>query len=323
MRIIRGAPETWRLAADAAGDRRRAVAIGNFDGVHRGHRALIAETARRGREYGLEPAVLTFDPHPRRVFQPEAEPFRLTSDARRASRLAELGVESLFVAPFEPALYRLSAEAFAETVLAEALNAGFVVTGSGFRFGAGRAGDPAMLAELGARLGFETAAFAPVGSGAEAFSSTAARRAIREGQPETAARILGAWHRVEGRVEKGDQRGRDLGFPTANLSLGDAVRPAFGVYAVRVEILDGPHAGWRDGVASIGLRPTFGAFAENFEVYIFDFSGDLYGAMISAELRRFLRPELKFDSVDALIVQMRADSEAARRALTDDTEPWR
>ncbi len=325
MHIHHGAPAEWRATRLSSGRAACVVAIGNFDGVHRGHRALIGAALRRARDFGVETAVLTFEPHPRSVFQADAPPFRLTLEPLKARRIAELGVDRLFVARFEPALFKLSAEAFARDVLAEALGAVGVVTGADFRFGAGREGDAAALAELGRRFGFEASAIEPVGGPSGVFSSTAARQALREGRPEDAARVLGAWHAVEGVVEKGHQRGRRLGFPTANLGFGEALRPAFGVYATRATALDGPHAGVYDGVASIGQRPTFGAFVENFEVYLCDFEGDLYGAGLSVELRRFLRPELKFDTVDALVAQMRRDVAEARAALAEgasEAPPW-
>ena len=320
MDIMRGAPTAWRAAAQAAP---AVVAIGNFDGVHCGHRALIARAIEQARSRGVDAAVLTFEPHPRSVFQSDGAPFRLSPEPLKARRIAELGADKLYVATFDQSLSSLSAEAFAQDVLRAALGAVHVVTGRDFRFGAKRAGDAALLTALGLEHGFTAEAIAPVAQDGVVFSSTAARAALRSGRPEEAARILGGWHRVEGRVEKGHQRGRDLGFPTANLNFGDAIRPAFGVYAVGVEVCDGPHAGVYDGVASIGVRPTFDGSAENFEVFIFDFAGDLYGSYISAELRHFLRPELKFDDVDALILQMRRDVEEARAALAQSEAPWR
>ncbi|MCI4665298.1 MAG: bifunctional riboflavin kinase/FAD synthetase [Neomegalonema sp.] len=327
MHIHKGAPAQWRASLAAVKRPASVVAIGNFDGVHLGHRALIGEAVRRAETAAdREAAVLTFEPHPRSIFRPDDAPFRLSPANLKARRIASLGVRRLFVADFAPSLFGLSAEQFARDVLKGALNAACVVTGEDFRFGSGRSGDVETLRAFGAALGFEAVTVAPVrgeGSSSEIYSSTSARQALRDGRPIDAARILGDWHRIEGRVEKGDQRGRHLGFPTANLSFGDALRPAFGVYAAQVEIRDGAFAGRYDGVASIGLRPTFDATVENFEVHLFDFDGDIYGAEISAELRAFLRPELKFDDVNALIKQMRIDSQEAKTALMSNPSPWR
>lgn len=326
MHIHRGALTDWRASRQLSERPACVVAIGNFDGVHRGHQALIGEALARARSAGVEAAVLTFEPHPRSIFRAGDPPFRLTLEPEKIRRIAALGVDRLYIADFTPALYSLDADAFVRAALVDALGAAGVVTGANFRFGAGRGGDAATLAAMGAELGFDATAVAPVGEGDAAFSSTMARQALRDGRPEDAARVLGAWHTVEGNVEKGHQRGRLLGFPTANLSFGDALRPTYGVYAVRAHVLDGPHMGAYDGVASIGERPTFGAFEANFEVFLFDFDGDLYGARLSVELRRFLRPELKFESAEALIERMRQDAEEARAALVRSVEegpPWR
>ncbi|MEO1329155.1 MAG: riboflavin kinase, partial [Pseudomonadota bacterium] len=232
---------------------------------------------------------------------------------------------------FDKALSALTPEAFARDVLRRGVGVAHVAVGADFRFGAGRAGDVRTLEALGRDLGFTVEALDHVGDeqasgstdGATAFSSSAARAALREGRPADAARILGDWHRIEGVVEKGDQRGRELGYPTANLSLGPVLRPAFGVYAVRAEVCDGPHAGVYDGVASLGVRPMFELPAPNLETFLFDFQGDLYGARLSVGLVAYLRPEARFDGLEALIAQMDADSLAARAALAAiDPPPW-
>ncbi len=317
MRIIKGLP-----ARGGAQD--LSVALGNFDGVHRGHQAVVAAARRTAQARGLVSGVATFEPHPRRVFRPDDPPFRLTPEGVKARRLARLGIDRLHVLPFDDALRELSPEAFAADVLAGALGAAHVAVGADFRFGKGRAGDVAALRALGADLGFSVEALDPVGAdAAAAFSSSAARAALREARPADAARILGDWHRIEGVVEQGDQRGRDLGYPTANLSLGDVLRPAFGVYAVRAEICDGPRQGWCDGVASLGVRPMFELPTPNLETHLFDFSADIYGATLSVGLVAYLRPEARFDGLDALIRQMDADSAAARAALSRiDPPPW-
>lgn len=301
-----------------------AAAIGNFDGVHRGHRALIAAAREASVHAGGSPvSVVTFEPHPRRFFQPEAPSFLLTTAEERARLIAAAGVDRLHVLEFGAALSSMSPEAFARDVIAGGLGLSHVVVGEDFRFGHKRAGDAAMLRRLGQDLGFGVTILHLVGDEAGDFSSTAARIAVEQGDMAGAAAILGRWHSVSGRVAKGDQRGRDLGYPTANLSFGAQIQPRFGVYAARVEVLEGAHAGAHDGVASIGIRPTFGVNAPNFEVHLFDFAGDLYGAPISAGLVRFLRPELRFDGVETLIEQMDRDSADARAALAHARIPER
>ncbi|SDZ98297.1 bifunctional riboflavin kinase/FAD synthetase [Rubrimonas cliftonensis] len=307
MRIIRG------VDAARPEDRGATAAMGNFDGVHRGHRAVLELAAAAAPDAPL--GVVTFDPHPRRFFQPDAEPFALMSFEAKARRLERLGVERLFALPFDAGLAALTPAAFCEAVLAEGLGLRHVTVGADFCFGKGRAGDGATLRAEGARLGFGATLAPLVADGGEPVSSTAIRSALREGRPEEAARMLGHWHRIEGVVEHGEKRGRTLGYPTANLSLGDLAPPKFGVYAVKVDVLDGPHAGQRRGVASLGVRPMFGENRPNLETFLFDFSGDLYGARISVALVAFQRPELKFESVEALVRQMDEDSAQARRLL--------
>jgi riboflavin kinase/FMN adenylyltransferase len=238
----------------------------------------------------------------------------MTADAR-ARRLEKLGVEVLYELPFGAALAGLSPEGFATEVLAEGLGVRHVVVGADFRFGKGRAGDVASLRALGARLGFGVTAAPLVSDGQGDFSSTAIRAALAEGRPEEAARILGHWHRIEGAVQHGDRRGHDLGYPTANLLPEGLHLPRYGVYAVLVDVLTGPHRGRLAGAASIGVRPTFGESRPNLEVYLFDFDGDLYGAELSIALVAFLRPEEKFDSAEALVAQMGADVREARARL--------
>ena len=290
------------------------VAMGNFDGIHRGHRAVLdaARAARTDAPLG----VVTFEPHPRQVFAPDSPPFRLMDATARANRLARLGVSQLFELPFGPVLAGLTPEAFARDVLAHGLDVVHVSIGADFRFGHKRAGDAAVLADLGRQLGFGVTAVPLSGlAGDEPASSTAIREALAEGRPRDAERMLGHWHRIEGPVLHGEKRGRELGYPTANMSVADRLLPKLGVYAVLVEVLGGPHRGSYRGVASLGVRPMFGDNAPNLETYIFDFSGDLYGAELSVALVEYLRPEQKFDSLDALIAQMREDEARARKVL--------
>ena len=314
MEVVRTSPgETPPELAAGPG---LAAAIGNFDGVHRGHQAVLARTREIAQARGLLFGAMTFEPHPRSVFRPDDPPFRLTAEPLKLRRLEALGLQRLIVARFDPRLSGLAPAGFAD-FLATELNCRAVVVGRDFRFGKGRAGDAATLADLGAERGFETTALDPVGAaaGEAVFSSSAVRRALREGRPEEAAAILGDWHRIEGPVERGDQRGRTLGFPTANQSLDGVLHPLFGVYATRAEVLDGPHRGVYDAVSSLGLRPTFNKTTPNFETFLLDFEGDLYGAGLSVGLVRFLRPEIAYEGVEPLIAQMRRDVEDARAAL--------
>lgn len=305
MRIIEG------LESVREQDRGASVAIGNFDGVHRGHQAVL-DLARGKGPLG----VVTFEPHPREVFQPDAPPFRLMRLGARADRLAALGVERLFVIRFDRDFAALTAEAFCEDILAGQLGLSHVVVGSDFRFGAKRSGDTAFLSEAGARLGFGVTLADLIAAGGEGISSTAIRAALTEGRVEDATRMLGHLHRIEGVVEHGAKRGRDLGYPTINQSLDGLMPPRFGVYAVRVEVKDGPHAGAYDGVASLGVRPMFGENRPNLETYIFNFAGDLYGARVSTGLVSWQRPELEFDGLEALMAEMKRDEAEARRRLT-------
>lgn len=296
-------------------DRGAAVAIGNFDGVHLGHRSLLALARAEAERLGAPLGVVTFSPHPRRFFQPDGPPFRLQDDDGRARRLAGLGVEQLYELPFDAELAGLSAEDFLSEVLAGALGVRHLAAGSDFHFGKGRRGTCALAAEIGPALGIGISVAPLLAVAGEEVSSTAIRIALAEGRPEAAARMLGDWHRIEGRVLHGDARGRDLGFPTANLALGELHRPRYGVYATLVDVLDGPHAGRWMGAASLGERPTFGRNAPNFEVHLLDFAGDLYGATISVALVAWLRPELKFDGVGPLVAQMERDVAETRTLL--------
>jgi riboflavin kinase / FMN adenylyltransferase len=296
-------------------DRGAAVAMGNFDGVHLGHQSVLALAHAAAARLGAPFGVVTFEPHPRSFFAPGKAPFRLMTAVTRAHRLARLGVERLYELPFDSALAGLTPEEFAVEMLGDGLGVRHVVVGADFRFGKGRAGDAALLAELGRRLGFGVTVAPLVSDGRADYSSTAIREALVAGQPGEAARILGHWHRIDGRVEHGEKRGRELGFPTANLRLDGLHLPRFGVYAVLVDVLDGPHRGRYRGAASIGVRPTFGVNAPNLEVYLIDFDGDLYGAELSVALVAYLRPELKFDGIEPLVAQMQADVAAARVAL--------
>jgi len=288
------------------------VALGNFDGFHLGHQAVVGHAVARARAEGRPAIVGTFDPHPQRYFRPDSPWFRLTTMDQRQRLLAEAGVDAMLVFPFNAELAALSARAFAEERLVEFIGAGGVVTGGDFTFGKGREGDVATLAALGQELGFTAETVAPVQLDGETVSSSRIRAHLREGRPAEAARLLTRPFAIEGVVQHGDQVGRTLGFPTANLSMANYLRPAYGIYAVRGRLADGRVLG---GVASLGIRPTFEPPVELLEPFFFDFSGDLYGQTIEVQLIDYLRPEAKFESLEALKVQMDLDAERARTIL--------
>ncbi|MEX0370428.1 MAG: bifunctional riboflavin kinase/FAD synthetase [Tateyamaria sp.] len=296
-----------------ATDRGASVAIGNFDGVHIGHRSVIDLARKAAPDAPL--GVLTFEPHPRDYFAPDAPPFRLMSQAARASRLDKMGMDYLFELPFHAGLAGLSPEAFARDVICDGLGLSHVVVGADFCFGRKRAGTAKDMERFGKEMGFGVTIAPLLAHGADTVSSTAIRQALSDGRPEDAAEMLGHWHRIEGPVIGGEQRGRTLGYPTANMSIDGLHPPAFGVYAVLFNVLDGPHRGNYHGVASLGVRPMFGENKPNLETFVFDFSGDLYGAPVSVALVAHLRGEEKFDGVDALVEQMDADSAQARAIL--------
>lgn len=293
------------------------VAIGNFDGVHLGHRAVIGETARIAGDLHATMAVLTFEPHPRLFFQPNAEPFRLTTAASRAAKLEELGVDLMFELPFDRAFAEISADAFIEDVLHRTLAARHVVIGYDFHFGHRRRGSPDMLVERAGHLGFGATKIAPVHeSDGAVYSSSRIRQCLMEGDPRGAASLLGAPWEIEGEVEEGDRRGRSIGFPTANLRLGALLCPRLGVYAVRARLDEGEGAGsWMPGVANLGQRPTVNDRGVLLEVNLFDRELDLYGRRLRVRLVDFIRPERKFDGLDALTAQIAADAAQARELL--------
>jgi riboflavin kinase/FMN adenylyltransferase len=300
----------WQNIDHAA--RGASVAMGNFDGLHLGHQSVIDLARRPGAPLG----IVTFEPHPRQVFAPDAPPFRLMNAEARANRLAKIGVDQLYQLPFDRALAGLTPEAFARDVLADGLGISHVVVGSDFCFGKGRAGTAADLRILGAALGFDVTIAPLVAIAGIEVSSTAIRQALTDGRPRDAAAMLGHWHRIEGEVIHGEKRGRELGYPTANMSVDGLHLPRFGVYAVKVDILTGPQAGSHMGAASLGVRPMFGENRPNLETFLFDFKGDLYGQHLSIAFVDFLRPELKFDALEALITQMDADCTRARAILS-------
>ena len=289
------------------------LVLGNFACVHRGHRALL-EDAKRIAENNASPlAVMVFEPHPQEFFRPNSGPLRLESFRARAQEFAALGVDSLIVLHFDAGIANMSAQDFVIEILVEKLGVSHVVVGKDFRFGKGRSGDIAVLSYMGEMEGFGVTAYEPVAAvGEEKISSSAIRAALKGGKPEEAARLLGHWWVVDGHVAHGDKRGRTIGFPTANLKLDDIFPPAFGVYAVRAIVDDGSR---HDAVANFGMRPTVGSTAPQLEVHLFDFDGDLYGRLMQVEFIAHLRPEQKFDGLDALKAQIAKDSERAKEIL--------
>ena len=289
------------------------VALGNFDGVHRGHQALLAHAGEHAKRLDAPLVVLTFEPHPRRFFVPDTGPFRLTLPPAKLRLLAGCGAVAVLAQRFDQAFAGLSSDAFVDDVLLQGLAARHVVCGYDFTFGARRSGNVEKLRKQGKAKGFGVSVLDPVMREGEIYSSTRIRESLRAGWVSEAAELLGHAWEIEGAVELGDQRGRTIGFPTANVVLGEHLRPRFGVYAVRTLVDDL----WRDAVANLGRRPTFGKIQENFEVHLFDFAGDLYGKTLRVALVDFIRPEMKFAGLDQLKAQIAADGESARRILRD------
>ncbi len=307
MRIVHG----WEELAPA--NRGAAVALGNFDGVHLGHRQVVANAAAAARAKGAPVGVVSFEPHPRRYFQPNAEPFRLMSAHQLARALGEMGADILYLLPFDARMVTMSDEAFARDVLADGLGAIHAAAGFDFTFGKNRTGDAAALRRYGEALGFTVSITEPVGDADLAkYSSTAVREALTAGEPDRAAAILGRPFAIEGVVQQGSQLGRKLGFPTANVPLGDYQVPKLGIYATRTILPGGRKV---DGVASLGRNPTTGEVAPRLEVWLFDFDEDLYGQTIETELVAYLRPEEKFETLEALTAQVMADAQAAKAIL--------
>ena len=307
MRIVHG----WKGLETA--DRGAAVALGNFDGVHRGHQKVIAQAAKAAQALKAPLGVISFDPHPRQIFQPGAPTFRIMKTDQQARALAALGVEIFHVLPFDREMADLTDHEFAAQVLARGLGVRHVAVGFDVSFGKGRTGSPELMAEYGKELGFTVSVADALGQGDTKFSSTGVREALRDGYPEQAAFILGRPFAIEGAVERGRQLGRTLGFPTANVALTDYVIPKLGVYATRTRLPDGREIA---GVANIGVNPTVaGEIAPRLEVWLFDFDEDIYDQVIETDLIAFLRPEEKFDSLEIMTAQVMVDAAQARALL--------
>ena len=306
-RIING----WRDLLPA--QRGAAAALGAFDGVHRGHQAVIASARDAAKRLNSPLAVVSFEPHPRRWFQPEAAPFRLMTPAQMAGALEPLGVECLYLLPFDAEMAGLSDTEFAHRVLCEGLGLRHAAIGFDFTYGKGRTGSPDALAKAGADLGFSVSVTDRIDdAGGLKLSSSAVREALHAGDMARAAAILGRPFAIEGEVVHGDKRGRTIGIPTANVRLGDYMRPAYGVYATRTRLPDGRVI---DGVANLGVRPMFEIAEPLLEVWLFDFAEDLYGQTVETELVALLRGEMKFDGLDALKTQIDSDARMAQIVL--------
>ncbi len=290
------------------------MALGNFDGFHVGHQAVVARAVAWARAEGRPAIVATFDPHPMRLFMPDIPPFRLTTLDQRQRLFGAAGADAMLVFNFTTELAVKSAEDFVEMLVSH-LGAAGVVTGTDLTFGKARSGNVEALRELGAPRGLRSEAVDPVSDeGGLVVSSSRIREALKAGDCETATRLLTRPFAIEGVVQHGDKLGRTIDFPTANLDLKSYLRPAYGVYAVRGRLPDGRVV---DGAANLGVRPMFDPPKELLEPYFFDFSGDLYGQVIEVELVSFLRPEAKFDGLDALTVQIARDCDAARQILAE------
>jgi riboflavin kinase/FMN adenylyltransferase len=289
------------------------VALGNFDGFHLGHQAVVGRAVARARAEGRPALVATFDPHPVRYFTPDAPPFRLTTLDQREELFAAAGADAMVVFEFDSALASLTAAEFVQQRLIDWLAVGGVVTGEDFTFGKAKGGNVGVLAKFGAELGFAVETVGAVALDGAPVSSSRIRKALITGDPREAARLLTRPFAIRGVVQDGDKLGRTIGYPTANVDMGKYLRPAYGIYAVRGTLPDGRML---DGAANLGIRPTFDPPKELLEPYFFDFADNLYGQEIEVALIEFLRPEAKFDDLDALIVQMDADCARARAILT-------
>jgi riboflavin kinase/FMN adenylyltransferase len=307
LKVVTG----WRSLSEA--ERGAAAALGNFDGVHLGHAQVIGLAREAASALGAPLAVITFDPHPRRVFRPDNPPFRLTTLSQQVRALEALGVERLHLLPFDFGMASMTDRQFAQDVLCRGLGVRHVAVGFDISFGSGRTGSPQTMEAYGAELGFGVSV-APALTSASGgkISSSEVRAALRDGHPQDAAAMLGRPFAIEGVVRRGRQLGRHLGFPTANVALDDYVQPCLGIYATVTRLSDGRIL---PGVASLGTNPTVGEVAARLEVHLFDFDEDIYGEVIETDLIAYLRPEVKFDGLPALIEQMGRDKVQARDIL--------
>ena len=306
MKILHG----WKHLEPT--DKGASVALGNFDGVHLGHQRVIADAAFQARALGAPLGVISFEPHARMHFEPDAPPFRVMTARQLARTVSGLGADILYPLPFGSEMAGVSDREFVSEVLVAGLGVRHVAVGFDITFGKGRSGDPDSMRRYGEEFGFTVSVADKVEDGSGKISSSAVRDDLRAGRPDLAAAIMGRPFAIEGLVQKGRQLGRKLGFPTANVPLGDYVAPKFGVYATRTRLADG--RGF-DGVANIGVNPTTGVVDPRLEVWLFGFDEDIYGEIIETDLVAFLRPEEKFDSVEAMVEQIHRDEHQAKRIL--------
>jgi riboflavin kinase/FMN adenylyltransferase len=300
-------PETLRGAV---------IALGNFDGFHLGHQAVVGTAVSWARAKGVPAIVATFDPHPMRFFRPDAEPFRLTTLDQRQDLFAAAGADAMLVFGFDAAMAAMTAEDWIGTVLHEALGASAVVTGQDFTFGKARSGNLDTLADIAARHRIAVRGVGAVSDRQGPISSTRIREALRAGECAVATRLLTRPFAMRGTVQHGDKLGRTIGYPTANIALGSYLRPRYGIYAVTGRLMSDPSGGRvLQGAANLGIRPTFDPPKELLEPHFFDFAEDLYGREIEVAFHHFIRPEAKFDGLDALIAQMSRDCDEARTLL--------
>ena len=301
------------------------VAIGNFDGVHLGHRGVIDCAAELARAKSVPLAVLTFEPHPITVLRPETSPRRLSPFRVKVRRLRECGVEILYMLPFSSDFSKKTPENFIREVLVDGLGVQHVVVGHDYQFGKGRAGDSRFLVQAGEALGFGVTEVSAIGSAGGLYSSTRVRSYLRRGEPHLAAAILGHMWEVEARVVRGDARGRKLGYPTANIEFRDHVIPGYGIYAVWCGVIINEKTEWYAAVANVGIRPMFELAAPILEVHLMDYDSDLYGKYLRVAFVSWIRPEEKFESLDSLIKQMNEDVRVAEVTLAKSeppTEMW-
>ncbi len=288
------------------------VALGNFDGFHRGHQAVVGSAVALAKSLGRPAIVATFDPHPVRYFKPDAPPFRLTTLDQRERLFAAAGADAMLVFDFNAEMANVTATDFVTDWLVADTGATGLVTGEDFTFGKARGGNIAVLSAVGAANGVSVETVGPVRESGEVISSSRIRAALQAGDCETSTRLLTRPFAIEGAVQHGDKVGRTIGYPTANIDMGNYLRPRYGIYAVRGRLADGRVL---DGAANLGIRPQFDPPKELLEPYFFDFSGDLYGQIIEVELHAFIRPEAKFDTLDELTAQMVQDCKAAKALL--------
>ncbi len=313
MQLLNGFQATPQDSRDAV------IAIGNFDGLHRGHQAVLELAVKKSHARNVPAGLLTFEPHPRTFFAPHNPVFQITTPILKQRIAAALGLDFMATVAFDEQLAGRTPEEFAKDVLHDGFNATHVITGSDFRFGRARAGDLDVLKQLGVQYGFEVTGVSPVGQegeDAQDFSSTSVRHALLHGNPRAAAEVLGYWWMVMGEVVSGDQRGREIGFPTANIKMSENAAPRLGIYAVRINAADGDRETW-SGAGYVGRRPTFDKEEIVLEVHLFDYKGDLYGRTLMIEFIEFIRGDEKFTGIEDLVARMTIDCETARGMLAD------